>query len=118
MSALLPVIQFVRPHAKKRFLTVEVSDEAGAKFDEISGLGLRLTAEVIPGGEVAGNGSELEEQVCVAIENPDWGDYRMILAPNTPDGNKVVREVEEMILGFEAHDYHAWLADLQTDDGE
>ena len=110
MSIEIGVIQFLRPFGEKRLLSVEVSDEAGRKFkDEIAPLGLRLTAEVIP------MGSE-EEEVSIAIEDPDWGDFSMAIAPNRVDGVDVVRETEAMILAFQVENYHDWLASVQFDD--
>lgn len=105
----VPITQFLRPDGKMRLGTVEVSDNAGDAFTQAASLGLRLTAEVIPGD------GEIEDQVCVCLEHPDWGDYRLALAPNIPDG-PILKEIDSMLLAFDAADYHAWLADLQDDD--
>ena len=118
MSAEIPVVQFVRPHAAKRHLLVKVSDEAGRKWREvIMPLGLRLTAEVIPASMDAGGETELEEQVAVCLENPDLGDYRLAISPNTPD-SPIVREVEAMILEFDEADYLAWGKSMVEDEEE
>lgn len=113
----LNVTQYLRPYAEKRPLSLEVSDEAGLKWKgEIEPLGLRLTAEMIPMGSLQPEGGRTEEeQVCVAIENPDWGDFRMIICHNIP-GGPVAREVEKMILAFDEDDYHTWVRMLEEDE--
>lgn len=105
----VPITQFLRPDGKIRLGTVEVSDAAGDAFTQAASLGLRLTAEVIP------MDGEVEEQVCVCLEHPDWGDYRMTLAPNTPDG-PILKEIDRMLQAFDTVDYHAWLRVMQADD--
>ena len=110
MSAAIPVTQFLRPNAAKRYLMMEVSDEAGKKWKkEIEPLGLRLTAEVIPGSP------ELEEQVCVCLENWEWGDYRIVVQPNIPD-SPILKEVETMVREFNAQEYQKWLTELLADE--
>jgi hypothetical protein len=107
----IPVTQFLRPNAEKRYLYVEVSDEAGHRWkQEIEPLGLRFTAEVIPGGD------DLEDQVCVCLEDPDLGDYRLALSPNIPNA-PIVRDVESLLIEFDKFDYTIWVKSL-TDDEE
>ena len=104
------VTQFLRPHGQERPVAIEISDEAEAKWrNEIEPLGLRLTAEIIPGG------GQIEDQVCVCIENREWGDYRMTLQPNIPEA-PVTKEIDEMIMKFDKSEYDAWLQELTADE--
>ena len=108
MSARIPITQFLRPNAEKRFVSAEVSDEAGARWEkELAPLGLRFTAEVMP-----------PNQVCICLDNPEVGaDYRVSIVSNTPGTkNRAIEEVEAMILGFDASDYQNWLSEQKENE--
>jgi hypothetical protein len=107
----ISVVQLLRPNAEKRMVGAEVSDIVAEKWEKIRALGLRLTAEVIPGGP------DIHDQVCVCIEHPVWGDFAMFLEDNYPDDkDKVIDELEKMILNFNEDQYRGWLEDLEDDD--
>jgi hypothetical protein len=104
----IPIVQFVRPNAEKRFLVCDVSDEVHARYVEVvEPLGLRITAECVTPTSL----------VSICIEEPDLGDFACVLAENSKDEPGIVRDaLEAMIRQFNADDYAVWKGDLLASD--
>ena len=98
------VTQFIRPNARQEPTTTLVSDAAGEKFEELTKLGLRLTAEVVPAGLV---------NVCVS-DDEVGGDFDMILHAND---HTLQAAIEGMLLRFSEENYRKWLAE-EMDEGD
>jgi hypothetical protein len=91
----IEMTEFVRPNGMQQTIRGEVRDAAFAKYKELTALGLRLTAENLNNG-----------MVNFCIEQPTYGDFDMIVVPNTPE---TVSEVETMLERFNADEYAAWV---------
>jgi len=94
----IPVLQFLPPkrgpNAEKRWCTTEVSDQAGEKWMRLEKLGVRLTAECVPGF------------VHVCIDHEGKGaDYAMILVGSS----ELPEEITRMILAVDEDDLKDWI---------
>jgi hypothetical protein len=85
----ITAIEFVRPNARQRPYEIEVSDEAAAKFELITNLGLRLTVENLNTGLFS-----------TCIEVPDVGDIYMDLCVES----KIPKSLENMLIRFNERD--------------
>lgn len=91
----ISITQFLRPDGRQAIRVTDVSDEAFEKFQVMTRLGCRLTAEVL----VPFSG------VSLTIEHPDYGDYAGVIVNNEPG---VATSIETMLLCFDEKDFSEW----------
>ena len=97
----IPFTQFLRPNGRRKPVTLDVSDEAAARFYEAEKLGCRMTVEELTTGEAS---------LCVEHED---GDVDCVVVPNGPG----VREaVEAMLLRFSLESFNAWHKEMTEPD--
>jgi hypothetical protein len=97
-TCVLPVTQFLYPNGRQEPMTCEVPDPDGAVargYAALTGVGCRLTAEVLPG----------RGEVSMCVEDPEMGDYANELVPN---GRQVPLALAEMVRRFDVESYRAW----------
>lgn len=90
----IKLIQFVRPNGLQIPVSTQLPDDCAAPAQVLEDLGLRLTAEIIPGGVVA-----------LCINHLEIGDYACELTQNGP---AVQEKLREMLLAFSREDYEDW----------
>ncbi len=99
----IQLIQYMRPHGTREPVTTNVSDEAGAKYDELRKLGLCLTAELVPGPLV---------NVCISNDKAGF-DFDQILHSND---HTLQAEIETMLLRFDEAEYRKQLVDWESEE--
>ena len=88
------VVQFRRPYGQQVKGTITLSDSVRQQYQELTGEGLRLTAEILRTGETS-----------ICIEQPDLGDYDSRITTN---GKRLITAFEDMIGKFSLDKYRLW----------
>lgn len=90
----IQITHFKRPYGNTEIIEGEIRDDLVSQMEKIKNAGCRITAEAIP-----------PNMVNFCVEEPEVGDYDMILIPNKV-GNRA--ELEKMIERFDLTKFEKW----------